>query len=384
MSEEKSIFRELYDKIFGQSIPMWLGSILIAGMSVGLFVLASPFGASGAIQNWGDNLFNYSDNLTMHRYGIGALALLLGAMGAAFMAKQYSLRIAPPGELVKGAIGGIFMSFGAVLGQGCTLGSFFSGWAALSGGALVFAAGLAIGAFLAVKYLIWELDKYPGISTGGSEKTVVPKNIQPYIGIILIALALVLPLLIGYDLDDKAQRAVVGFIVIFALIGIVLQRSRWCVVRALREPFMSGDSTAAVAIMAGILVGIVGMAAYKFSYGGDIAMVFVFPHFWLRALIGSILFGFGMTIAGGCAVGSMWRAAEGQVKLIIALVTMMLVMPLVNLYVKDGFFELVPGTQVYMPELLGYGGAIALFGGIIGLWYWFVKWNDRTGKFASL
>lgn len=83
----------------------------------------------------------------------------------------------------------------------------------------------------------------------------------------------------------------------------------------------------------------------------------------------------------------MWRAAEGQVKLLIALVTMMFTMSLVAKHVNPGFLEILPDwvkQAVYMPDLLGYGGAIALFVGIIGLWYWFVKWNDRTGKFAAI
>ena len=147
MSEEKSIFGELYDKFFGQPMAMWLGSILIAGMSVGLFVLAQPFGASCAIVNWGRNIYGFNvsaggtfpDTLYM-KCAIGCIALMLGVMGAAFMSRQFAIRIAPPGELVKGLVGGLFMGFGAVMGKGCTLGSFFSGWAALSGGALVFSS----------------------------------------------------------------------------------------------------------------------------------------------------------------------------------------------------------------------------------------------------
>ena len=399
MSEEKSIFGELYDKIFGQPMAMWLGSILIAGMSVGLFVLAQPFGASCAIVNWGQNIYGYNvsaggtaPDTLFYKCAMGCITLILGAMGAAFMSRQFAIRVAPPGELVKGLVGGIFMGFGAVMGKGCTLGSFFSGWAVLSGGALVFAAGLAIGVWIAVKYLLWELDKHPGVSSGKSFNIGIAndnKFVQPIIGLIIIGVALAFPFIFGYDMENQVERVVVGFIVISVFIGIVLQRSRWCVVRALREPFMSGDSTAAVAIMAGILVGMAGMVAYKFANPGtSIEMMFVFPHFWLRALIGATLFGFGMTIAGGCAVGSMWRAAEGQVKLLIALVAMIFVMPLVAKYVNPGFLDLLPDAiaeqKVYMPDVLGYGGAIALFVGIIGLWYWFVKWNDRTGKFAAI
>lgn len=184
-----------------------------------------------------------------------------------------------------------------------------------------------------------------------------------------------------------SDRVIIGFMVISVIIGVVLQRSRWCVVRALREPWMSGDSTAAVAIIGGILAGMIGMAAYKFSYGDPIDMVFVFPHFWLRGLIGGTIFGIGMVLAGGCAVGSMWRAAEGQVKLMISLFAMIFTMPLVAKYVNPGFLELLPDDlaekKVYLPDEMGYGLSILLVVGLLALWYWFAKWNDLTKKFAA-
>ena len=404
MSEEKSIFGELYDMFFGKPIPMWIGSVLIAGMSVALFLLAQPFGASCAIVNWGQNIYGWNIaaggaamDTVAYKCAMGCITLIIGAFGAALLSKTFAIRVAPVGELVKGLIGGLLMAFGAVIGKGCTLGSFFSGWAMLSGGALVFAGGLFIGAFLAAKWLLFEVDKWPGISSGKSWQFNIPKKLQPWLGLLVIIVALSFPFLFGYDMDVQAERVVVGFIVISVFIGIILQRSRWCVVRALREPWMSGDSTATVAIIAGIFTGMIGMATYKFMFGGSIAMVFVFPHFWVRALMGGTIFGIGMTIAGGCAVGSMWRSAEGQVKLMIALLTMIFVMPLVAKYTMaaDGALNTWFGSMtygkmpVYLPNVpigdgvLGYGGAIALVSAILMLWYWIAKWNDRTGKLAA-
>jgi len=45
----------------------------------------------------------------------------------------------------------------------------------------------------------------------------------------------------------------------------------------------------------------------------------VFPGAGIGALAGGTLFGVGMTLAGGCGAGSIWRAGEGQVKLWAAL-----------------------------------------------------------------
>ena len=48
------------------------------------------------------------------------------------------------------------------------------------------------------------------------------------------------------------------------------------------------------------------------------ACEWVFPSFWLGALLGGVLFGIGMVIAGGCGAGSLWRAGEGHIKLWVA------------------------------------------------------------------
>ncbi|MCY3410772.1 MAG: YeeE/YedE family protein [Candidatus Heimdallarchaeota archaeon] len=413
--EEQSIIKELYGKLTGK-MSMLHGSILLAAMSTALFLLAQPFGASCAIINWGQNIYGWNNGTTIPdtfamKCAAGVMILFFGAMAAAMISKEWALRIPPTGELVKGLVGGLFMGFGAVIGKGCTLGSFFSGWAVLSAGAIIFAFGLAIGAFIAAKWLLFEVEKWPGISSGSTKTlTLVPKNIQPIVGWLLLALALISPLFLGpwgkntstgwasYDIYFKADRVVIGFIIISALMGYILQRSRWCVVRALREPWMTGDSTAAVAIIAGIITGMIGMATYKFVNHGAlvdgvyelsaIEKVFVFPHFWLRALIGGIIFGIGMTIAGGCAVGSIWRAAEGQVKLMISVLTMIFWMPWVaKLWIKDGKVTWLPDTQqkmVYLPQEIGYGWSIVVFIVLLFGWYMFAKWNERTGKFSAI
>ena len=37
--------------------------------------------------------------------------------------------------------------------------------------------------------------------------------------------------------------------------------------------------------------------------------------------MGGVIFGIGMLLAGGCGSGSVWRAGEGQFKLILAVIT---------------------------------------------------------------
>ena len=394
-TEEKGIFRELYDTLFAQSWKLWTGSIILAMLSICLFMIASPWGSSGGILNWGQNLFSglglSLDNsaptgvtfIFESKYAVISIVVIIGALASALLGKEFAVRVAPGGELAKGLFGGLLMGVGCIIGMGCTIGNFFSGLAALSGGALIFVIGLVIGVFFAVKYLLWEMEKHPKMSMGKSATLLQAKtkgtSLQPLAGLIVIIIGLVIAF-------TFSEPILFGFALIGLLIGIVLQRSRWCIVRALREPFMTGDAEPAVAIIAGLLVGLLGFTVIKImGIGSETAMVAA--NFWMPAIIGGVIFGFGMTIAGGCTVGSSWRAGEGHVKLWLALIGIIIAAPLTAEYIKPAFMNMLPAgmkQSVFLPGYFTYFGAVVIMLLILLLWYIFAKWNERTGKFSAM
>ena len=397
MSEEKGIFTELYDALFGKSWKMWVGAILLSTFSICLYIIMSPWGASGGVLNWGQQVINPILNKTVtafteNRYAMLNILILFGAFSSALFAKQFAIRIPPYGELVKGLIGGLLMGFGAVIGSSCTLGGFYSGWPSLSVGAFIFTFGLVIGTFFAVLYLLWEAEKHPSISTGDSKTFLSGGKWQPIAGAIVFILGLVFIYFLYPDSTVAGAVVLIGFSFFGLLIGFVLQRSRFCIVRALREPFMTGESSAAVAVMGGIIVGLFGFIAMKFLSPTPTPTMFIFPNLWISGLIGGIIFGIGMTVAGGCVVGSLWRSGEGQVKLWFSVLGMFIAMPITAI-IKDDILGLLPAEMttntMYLPDvfggdLIGYIAAALFVLAIIALWYIIVKWNERTGKLARM
>ena len=397
---EKGGMKHLFHLLFGKSWAMWLGGILLGVGNICLFIVLKPWGASGGILNWGQNIFGSLGIIkfgsaeaalpavNVHPYAILCFLMLLGAFVAALMSKEFAFRIPPIGEIIKGFLGGALMGMGAIIGKSCTIGGFFSGWPALSLGAIVFTIGLVIGTYVALKYLLLEMEKFPKISSGKSASLLSAAtnraSAQPLIGVI----ALIVGLGIAYSFNKGGNKVLVCYVLIGLFFGFVCQRSRFCIVRALREPFMTGESSAPIGVMAGILVSMFGFAVIKFMGSGTpIEMIWVWPHFWLPAIIGGIIFGIGMTLAGGCIVGSLWRAGEGQIKLWASLVGLIIAMPLTAKYIAAPLYAaLSPAMkqQVFLPHKIGYGGSILLFLLIILLWYLFVKWNEKTGKFSAL
>lgn len=403
MSESKkniTVLSQLYQTFFSKHWPVWIGGIILGILNILLFTIKSPWGASGGINNWGENVFGLfgifglenAIPLNASLYGMLCLFLVIGSFIGALLSKEFALRIPPIGELIKGFIGGSLMALGATFGIGCTIGAFFSGVPALSGGAIIFTIGLFLGVIVALKYLMWEMENFPGFSSGKSYNFLSGTGKNGIWQKCLGWIVLLITFIIAYQFAD-INGIMTWFIIIGMLMGLICQRSRFCIVKAFRDPFMTGEADGSVGVMAGLMIGLFGFTIIKyFGIGvGDIAlrtreMTWVFPHFLFRAIIGGFVFGIGMTIAGGCAVGTLWRVGEGQVKLWASALGFLLISPISKLYIVPPIVDSIPASwdfKSYLPDYLGYPGAFALVTLIILVWYVFVKWNEKTGKLAA-
>lgn len=403
MAESKSNhpLAHLFQTFFGKHWPVWVGGIVLGMLNTFLFAVKSPWGASGGVANVGDNIYSavglFADKavtpVNENNYGMLVILIVLGSFAGALFSKEFALRIPPKGEMIKGFLGGSLMAIGATVGIGCSIGSFFSGVPALSGGALIFTFAMFAGVILSLKYLIWEMENRPGWSSGKSYTYLAAKPEKGNWQIMLGVIVLIGVAVMSYSYA-KTNMVMSWFIIIAGLMGLISQRSRFCIVKAFRDPFMSGEAHGSEGVIAGLVVSLVGFTAIKvFGLGavGEVSlrareMTWVFPHFWAKAAVGGFIFGLGMTIAGGCAVGTLWRVGEGQIKLWFSALGLILISPLSNKFLVPVVDNILPQSakfRNYLPDYLGYDGSFILILGLIILWYWFVKWNERTGKFSA-
>lgn len=401
MSKDKNSLSELFRMFFGKHWPVWVGGILLGLLNILLFAIKSPWGASGGLTNLGDNLYSlfgmFSEKVvtpvSQNNYGMLVVLIVLGSFAGALFSKEFALRVPPRGEMIKGLLGGAMMAVGATVGIGCSIGSFFSGVPALSGGALIFTFAMFAGVIISLKYLIWEMERFPKWSTGKSYTFLAAAPEKGRWQIIAGVIVLIGVIVLAYSYVDSSP-VMSWFIIIASLMGLISQRSRFCIVKSFRDPFMSGESHGTVGVIAGLLVSLVGFTVIKYFTIGDISEVsqrareltWVFPNFWGKALIGGFIFGLGMTIAGGCAVGTLWRVGEGQIKLWFSLLGLVVFSPLSNSYIVpfvDGVLPQGAKFRAYLPDYIGYDGAFLLVVLILVIWYVFVKWNERTGRFSA-
>jgi len=195
-----------------------------------------------------------------------------------------------------------------------------------------------------------------------------PKKNQIPIGL-LVVLGFV-----GIGLALAAKSAMLGFFWITGIsFGFILQRARFCFTASMRDPYLTGGTSLTRAVLIALTLTTLGFTAIKYGYaikGLPIpGMGYVVP-ISFATLAGAFLFGVGMVIAGGCASGTLMRVGEGFQMQVISLVFFVIG----SLWGAHDFefwkYNFISkGKAVFLPDVFGWFGAVALQLTIIGLLY---------------
>ncbi len=401
-SEEERVLipllKDAYARIFFKRWPAWLGGLLLGIASVFTFAWARPWGIVGGMREWVDWSFYYFGLYDSHPFyspllsgsSLLTFGLIWGAFTSALLSREFSWKIAPPFELLRGAIGGIFMGIGTAMAAGCNVGGFFSATSALSLGGIAMMAGLIVGVNLEIRYLYWELqvfrfkrgDGRPKAAKHGTEDW---KKIQPYLGTLALVFAVIAAYLYRSRGTDPATGynyiKTAGLLIAGLAFGIIVHRSRFAFLQGFREPFASGNADQARAMAIAVIVSVIGFAALK-SGGLRHESVYVAPTFWFGSFFGGIVFGFGMPFAGGCGSGACWRSAEGGFKQIIAVVFLA-----VSNSLSQRILDTSPrlssamGKSIFLPHYLSYDWSVLVIIVIMLAYYLVTSWNEKTRAF---
>ncbi|MBE0614895.1 MAG: YeeE/YedE family protein [Burkholderiales bacterium] len=399
-------FKADYERVFVEPWSPYLGAILLVMVVLGLMISGLFWGVFGGLKLWGD-WFNSAiglgdalkinaelDSPLIHRMSLMDITLLSGAFAAALMSRQFGISRAPRLEYVWGALGGTLMGIGATLAGGCTTGGFFTPALHSSPTAWMMALGLMAGAVIGLKLLLWTLDNISWGMQAPVSSEPTSRNLYPLFGVLIVAGILAWTHVWAYSADAKLASRAIIVIAGFA-IGFIMHRSRLCFARAFREPFMTAEGDMTKALILALAIGI-PLASLLFQKKMIDPYIAIPARFWAGSLFGGMIFGVGMIFAGGCASGSLWRAAEGNLKLWVTLVFFAwsgssftglmhrweVTTTDVNL---EGLEFTRIGVQSYLPDMLaGWNWTYLLGFGILLLWYLFVRYNESTEKFTVL
>ncbi|WP_328041539.1 selenium metabolism membrane protein YedE/FdhT [Neobacillus mesonae] len=237
------------------------------------------------------------------------IGMLAGALITILLSSSFKIRVPKQKRrLIQGFIGGIIAGFGARLALGCNLAAFFTGVPQFSFHSWIFMVTTAIGTYFGVKVVNtkWWRGK-PTLMKGSMNLVVTQhvekRNIQPILG--LIFACLYLALIVYFFAVGKSLLAVAC--IAGALFGILIERGQICFTSAFRDLWISGRAVMSKAIAVGMLISVV--VTFFYIQNGAASIIKVAAP---STVIGGLLFGFGIVLAGGCETGMMYRAMEGQ------------------------------------------------------------------------
>ncbi|MBV5317904.1 MAG: YeeE/YedE family protein [Desulfobulbaceae bacterium] len=388
--------------------------IVVALLSILIMAWWRPWGAVGAIRNWGDwmlfkaGVFNgdlaeligfvnedgdkiLTKSMLFNTGSVIGLGFIGGAFISACLGGQFAFRFPPVREYVKAIIAGILMGIGAALAGGCNVGGMYNAIGNLAANGFAMWVGLVPGVLLGL-WLLYKEMEHISWGDGGSFTIEIPFLIQLVFGIAgLVGVVWCANYYANFKGEDYVEyiTSLSGILLIAVGLGYTMQRGRWCMIQGFREPHMTGDCKMAKSVALSIVIVAVGAAILKYSVatrlGGDPVldpMNYVRGTFGWGGVVGGFIFGLGAMLAGGCGSGALWRVGEGQIKLWVAVPFFSLSNSLMLAWFSAYRFEEKGylGSYLYLPDALGYGYTMALIVGFALIWYLVVSWNEDSNK----
>lgn len=241
--------------------------------------------------------------------GMMIIGMFGGCFAAALWANNVKLRM-PRNRIriAQAIVGGIIAGFGARLAMGCNLAAFFTGIPQFSLHAWFFALATAVGTWFGARVTLLPVFRIPVKMqkvSSASPLTQKPEQARRRFRLGM----LVFVGMIGWALLTAMDKPKLGLAMLFGVgFGLLIERAQICFTSAFRDMWITGRTHLAKAIVLGMAVSAIGIYSYT-QLGVEPKIMWAGPN----AVLGGLLFGFGIVLAGGCETGWMYRAVEGQV-----------------------------------------------------------------------
>lgn len=310
--------------------------------------------------------------------GTMVIGMFIGSLVSALLGQNVKLRVPSWRRVIQALVGGILAGFGTRMAMGCNLAALFTGIPQFSFHTWLFTLGTIIGTYYGLKVSVkpWIMGKpklVPVEKIGDPIENPAYYRIQPYIG------GLGFVLFICYLLQKTGEAYPVNLLIATAFgfaFGFLIQKGQICFTSAFRDLWLVGRSTMAKALVWGMVVQT--LITVVFLAKGTLATLI----WWASpgALLGGLLFGFGIVIAGGCETGWMYRSMEGQIQFWFVGLGNVIGATILVIAWDSGIYQVLvePFPKVNLVTNFGYVGAVVLTMLMLFSLYIWADWRQTT------
>ena len=266
--------------------------------------------AGGDTETWGYYKLIGLDGTPLTRIdGMMIIGMFGGCFAAALWANNVKLRLPKSRiRILQAIVGGMIAGFGARLAMGCNLAAFFTGIPQFSLHAWFFALATAIGSWFGARFTLLPIFRIPVKMVKVSAASPLTQRPEQARRRFRLGMLMFIGM-VGWALLTAAGSPKLGLAMLFGVgFGLLIERAQICFTSAFRDLWITGRTQMAKAIIFGMAVSAIGIFSYV-QLGVAPKIMWAGPN----AVIGGLLFGFGIVLAGGCETGWMYRAVEGQV-----------------------------------------------------------------------
>lgn len=395
----------VYQRLFGRFWNPYLVVLAAGVLSACYFAITTtPWAVTGEFTRFGGHLlgiagvdasgWDYFRRIGLDTTPLGrtggwlVFGMLAGSLLAALLGNDFKLRLPRhKRRLIQGVTGGMIAGFGARLALGCNLAAFFTGVPQFSFHTWLFMIGLGLGTVAGVAVIrmrFWRgppalspVKRMTSSPSTDSVPSLPPRTVQPLVGTVLglgVVGATALLAAGGQWLLAAAGLFGVGF-------GVLIQRGQICFTSAFRDLWVSGRATMSKALAVGMMVATV-VTFVVIQTGTPAVLQVATP----GTVIGGLLFGFGIVLAGGCETGMMYRAMEGQIHFVLVFLGN-IAGATVLAYGWDHwglYAALVQGwPEIDLIVAWGPGTALLATLTLLSAWFVFSQWWQRRYRYGS-
>ncbi len=169
------------------------------------------------------------------------------------------------------------------------------------------------------------------------------------------------------------------------LLGVTMQRSKFCFAAGFRDPLLIGSTALLKAIIIAFIISTIGFFIVQYLAAGGNPLNFdldavpgQIQPIGIHTILGALMFGAGMVVAGGCASGTLMRVGEGFTMQMVALIGF-----IIGTTLAAGHFEfwdrlLISSTQtIWLPHYLGFFPALFIQLTALVLLYFLADWYEK-------